>query len=420
MGKIAEIIASGQAPGFDQKRKSERDPDRAVPNAFKSLSNRDVNKFVKESGFSVNHVKRVWEMGLAIALGLGLTLSTRAGDISKGYSFTATDRVTSTKLNNLVDAATINTTFFTGKASGTPAGADIFMFARSGTFYYVPFSGIVGSPLLVTSQIENTTPDTADYVMSYDYGGGTLQKSTMNSLVFTNAALIANRTNWPTPNVLTTYLLAFDSGTGEYSKLNRSNLFYNAFTFSTWTNLANQVAPNSTDTIPIWDSVNKTNKYTTYTALVTNAPILTSLGTGDYVQIVSNALPSLITLQNFSNAVLGAFRPVKFATSLKSIATSNIINEAHSLGATPQHVRAVLVCQTADASGYIPGDEVDINVVCQSASGGITWTWGANSTNVWLSLNTAANGIFNKTNPSGVVTFTTGNWRAKVYATYFP
>ncbi len=62
MGKLAEILASGKPPGFDTKSVSERDPDRAVPRAFKELSNDKVNKFVKETGFSVNHVKRVWNM----------------------------------------------------------------------------------------------------------------------------------------------------------------------------------------------------------------------------------------------------------------------------------------------------------------------------------------------------------------------
>ena len=62
MSKIAEIIQSGQAPGIDTKSFSERDPDRAVPRAFKSLTNDQVKKFTKESGFSVNHVKRVWGM----------------------------------------------------------------------------------------------------------------------------------------------------------------------------------------------------------------------------------------------------------------------------------------------------------------------------------------------------------------------
>lgn len=32
----------------------------AVPKAFKELSNNEVNRFVKESGFSVNQVKEIW------------------------------------------------------------------------------------------------------------------------------------------------------------------------------------------------------------------------------------------------------------------------------------------------------------------------------------------------------------------------
>ena len=61
-GRIKEIIESGQAPGFDTKRHSDRSPEEAVPRALKSLDNNAVNKMVKESGFSVNHFKRVWRL----------------------------------------------------------------------------------------------------------------------------------------------------------------------------------------------------------------------------------------------------------------------------------------------------------------------------------------------------------------------
>ena len=61
-GKIQEIITSGQAPGFDTKRNADRSPEAAVPRALKQLSNDQVNKMVKESGFSVNHFKRVWDV----------------------------------------------------------------------------------------------------------------------------------------------------------------------------------------------------------------------------------------------------------------------------------------------------------------------------------------------------------------------
>lgn len=56
------VVAAPGHGGVDRKLVSERDPDRAVPRAFTQLSNNDVHKFVKESGFSIDHVKRVWQM----------------------------------------------------------------------------------------------------------------------------------------------------------------------------------------------------------------------------------------------------------------------------------------------------------------------------------------------------------------------
>ena len=52
----------------------------------------------------------------------------RGADISAGYSFTPTDRVTSTKLNALVGSATITPTFLSGKNSAVPDVSDAFLF----------------------------------------------------------------------------------------------------------------------------------------------------------------------------------------------------------------------------------------------------------------------------------------------------
>lgn len=38
------------------------DPDMAVPRALRSLSTQDENKFIRESGFSKDHTRRVWEL----------------------------------------------------------------------------------------------------------------------------------------------------------------------------------------------------------------------------------------------------------------------------------------------------------------------------------------------------------------------
>jgi len=46
--------------GTSNEPKEESSADAAVPKAFKELSNREVNRFVKESGFTVDKVKEVW------------------------------------------------------------------------------------------------------------------------------------------------------------------------------------------------------------------------------------------------------------------------------------------------------------------------------------------------------------------------
>lgn len=46
--------------GTSNEPKEESSAEAAVPKAFKALSNNEVHKFVKESGFSVDKVKEVW------------------------------------------------------------------------------------------------------------------------------------------------------------------------------------------------------------------------------------------------------------------------------------------------------------------------------------------------------------------------
>lgn len=38
------------------------DPDMAVPRALRSMGTTEENKFIRESGYSPSHVRRVWEM----------------------------------------------------------------------------------------------------------------------------------------------------------------------------------------------------------------------------------------------------------------------------------------------------------------------------------------------------------------------
>lgn len=355
------------------------------------------------------------------------------GDLTKGYTFTPTDRVTSTKLNGIVDDAVINATFITGKSVGTPDASDSMVFysaGSSGLRKATLNSLFLQNSVLITGQTEDTSPVTGDYVLTYDASAAALRKATLLNLVFTNAALINGRTNWPTPARDTTYLLAYDTGTGEWSKLSRSNLFWQMFEFNTWTNQPTNATPGALDAIPIYDYAAGTNKSTTITAIFTNRPVIMTNDAGGFIYTETNSVPSKMTLNNLSNYVAGGLvanvLPRKFVSSL--VAGSGIsgagkpIDAAHSLAATPQQVRAVLVCTTANLN-YSVGDEVDVLNVW---SGGLQTNpinVFANATNAGVVVRSAASDwqIANKTSGSSTLaTITAGSWSVKVYATYFP
>ena len=67
LGKLVPI-KRGQLPlrsefgTFVTGCKDERDPDNAVPRALRSMPTTEENKFIRESGFSASHVRRVWEL----------------------------------------------------------------------------------------------------------------------------------------------------------------------------------------------------------------------------------------------------------------------------------------------------------------------------------------------------------------------
>lgn len=55
------ILAPGHG-GIDRKLVSEGDADRAVPRALKQLTNRQANQMIKESGFSLDHFRKTWDL----------------------------------------------------------------------------------------------------------------------------------------------------------------------------------------------------------------------------------------------------------------------------------------------------------------------------------------------------------------------
>lgn len=126
-------------------------------------------------------------MVLAVATALG-------SDLSKGYTFAPGERnVTHTKLNNLVDAATINTTFFSDKTATTaPVGTDtILLMTATPAWRKCTLSTLLfANTNIITLQDEDTSPAVGDYLLTYDVSAGALKKATLANLgsVVTNTA----------------------------------------------------------------------------------------------------------------------------------------------------------------------------------------------------------------------------------------
>jgi hypothetical protein len=246
---------------------------------------------------------------LAICLVVG---PVQAGDLNKGYSFAPLEKnITNTKLNNLVDLATINTTFYTDKSAvGTPNGADLVLLYSTSAAGFRKCSVdqlIFSNSGLITAQNEDLAPTPDDFLFEFNAGAGSLAKATLNSLVFTNDALINARANWATPDPLSTMVLAYDNTpaapgypTNSYYKLSRSNLFYNWWAIAPLAtnggyNLTNSpllslhTAPTNADMLLIWDAANATNKAITLAGLMTNRPTVTTYTNSDLIPFFSTA-----------------------------------------------------------------------------------------------------------------------------------
>lgn len=353
-----------------------------------------------------------------------------ASDISKGYTFTPTDRVTATKLNDLVDASTINSSFLTSKPAATPAASDSFLFySVTGTGYRkcTLSTLLLDNASIITSKSEDTTPVGADYLLTYDVSATSLKKTQLDSLVFTNFALIGARTNWPTPGADTCFVLGYDSGSGGYAKISLSNLVSQQFTFTTFTNLAEDTTPTNTSFLFEFDQNSGQNRKVTLNRILSNAPTTTVITGTDYFFILTNGIYTKLTFNTFSNSLaqglITSVFPSKYTSTQVSLANwntaSNVLNEAHGLAGKPQVVRSVLVC-TAASQGYAIGDEVELAATYSSGSVTIGNAW-ANSTNVgFSSWETAANTSLPNKTTGATATASPSSWAVKIYAVYFP
>jgi len=336
-----------------------REPGAAVdvPKAFRDyeLSGKSPKQIERESGFSRDAIRRIWKFGLA---GLcGLSISASAADISPGYIFSAGEQnITHSKLNAVVGNAAVNTSFYSDKTTAVPASGDTFLFlsASAADFRKTDYSTLfLRNTNLITGQIEDTSPDPLDFLLTYNIATGLFNKTTVTNLL----------------NALNTSNLLANA-----SDLDVSNIYERGFAMAgAFTNLLPHTAPINVDSLLIWDSANLTNKQITLASLATNRPTATIATNGDYLSGYSTNDNTIakFTVQQIRNYVTNAANsptlaqltrlPITFIGTNGMPATGAAATFTHSLGAVPQLVRVSLICTNADVgSSYAAGDEIEM------------------------------------------------------------
>jgi hypothetical protein len=389
-----------------------------------------------------------------------------AGDLNKGYTFTPGEQnVTHTKLNNLVDAGTINTTFFTDKSAVTTLNtSDLFLLyspTLTGYRKVALQNLLLANTALITSQTEDSTPSDDDFVLTYDTSGTGFKKVSLVNLALANTNLIYLLPTLSSNLLESSFVPLLQDGTNNKTPI---SLILDHWQSHPFTNLSAIASQTNSDRLLIWDSAAGTNKWISIAAWNTNPPAASAFTNDDSFLFWSTstnaadgtngrlkrltmagvytnpptatAWTNTDTVAIWSTATngpggtnptpakieLGTILPRKFVSAEYPLPTTDgggTTNIAHGLPGEPQVVNWVLVCKTSNA-GYDVGDAIPINRFYDSGGSLPSMVGGGNATNVFLTFNRRS-GVGNK---SGANTYTApiteASWRARCTAFYFP
>jgi hypothetical protein len=400
---------------------------------------------------------------LCAMLAVGLTL--HAADINKGYTFQPGEKnVTHTKLNNLVEAATINTSFFTGKSAITNAeGADILLLYSPtlAGFRKISWNSLLlGNSAFITSQTEDTSPATNDHVLIVSAADATYKKVPLSSLALPNTGLIGDLPLLASSNFLqSAFVPILNDGTN--NKVPISTLL-EGWSLYPFTNRTATTTQTNEDKLLIWDSAAGVNKTITVQAWFTNPPASSTFTNEDsflYWSSVTNATdgtngrlkrltlsglwtnPPITTVWTNTDTIPiwstatngpGGTNPTMARVAISSLlqtrtfttaefllpGPNNTTNLAHNLPGTPQSVFWVLVCKTADLNYAIEDELAFTSFVDTGGNGRNPFVPGANTTNIFVLQGDNAR-TRNKTT-ANLENITAASWRIKAYATWQP
>ena len=352
-----------------------------------------------------------------------------AADITKGYAFSPGEQnVTHTKLNNLVDAAVINTAFFTDKsADTTPADADLVLIysAADVGFRKITLGALIfGNAGLITDQTEKAAPVAADYLLIYDVAGTALKKATIGNMISNSIAATPAVSGVPS----TTGSILIQHG-GTNGTVTVANLARAIFTVP-FTNLPALSDPTNGDALLVFDRSANANRHINLESLTTNLPLAGTLnGLFDitvtmFHVVQSNQVRKLPFVDVWNNLLLPTFAleaslPTNFLSFEYTLPAGGlVVSTNHGLGSQPYFCRWVLVCKTND-SAFVVADELDVAAFYNSANGKSSFTTGSNQTNVFLTLTDIGEVDVRDKVTGNEVSLTKTHWRAKCYAAIF-
>lgn len=337
----------------------------------------------------MEHVKlKSWVLGLVVWV---LVLPGLAADLTRGITFTDGQRLTAANLHNLVDSASVGTAFLTGKSllSAVDAADYVLVYDTSAAVYKKMMLAtlVTANTELITAQSEEVNPASNDMLLMYDASGVGFVKVSITNLVYNTNLIHALPT---LTNALGTAKLKLLNG-GTNVAITLDSLWLNSFNYTrAITNLTRHTQPTNNDAFLMFDSVAGTNRWATWIDLVTNTPAVTTVSGGTLLSVLETNQFKQLTISNlmaqFGNSGMFYTTNLSFTSSNKTLLTvtaaGTVLNQAHSLSATPRQVRGVLVNTTSE-HGFAVGDEVDFSHVT-SPTFTTPVSVGSNATNVFV------------------------------------
>lgn len=294
----------------------------------------------------------------------GLIVPAFAADFTPGYTFSDVESdpnnlVTSNTLAQLVANATARTNLIGDRAEITVTGTNYQLLMWTGTtaLKRVSLWSLLPTNSIRSWQLADGAVGTVQ-VAANSLTWSNLSTNALDGLTLYSNLLVNAPTNGPGTN--TFFLSAFSDNTG---------------TNGSPTNLQVRLTP---------------------LADLTRSAALTNL---------VNTLAQAVTA---TNVLTNSFTSLDYSLSAAQIANTN-----HNLVTAPHFVNWVVVCNTADA-GYTTNDEVQ--VWCVSHGDKQAFASGANSTNVFLSLQSTSGLVVAGKDGTASATFTASRWKARCYA----